>query len=162
MAREKVERRSNIINCKKRERKKVEEYRRITLMATLYKIYAMVLAGRLETEGEEKKVIPQNQTGFRKGMGTMDNIYIINYIINKQLGKGKKMFVGLKAAFDSVDRGVLVKTMRERGIRERLVERVGKVLGETRSRVRVGGETGGMLLDGKRGKTGMSIKLITL
>lgn len=82
----------------------------------------------------------------------MDNIYIIhiyniyiNYIINKQLGKRKKivvMFVGLKAAFDSVDRGVLVKTMRERGIREGLVERVGKVLGETRSRVRVGGETG--------------------
>lgn len=40
-------------------------------------------------------------------MGTIDNVYVFNYLINKQLGKGKKLvviFVDLKAIFDTVDR----------------------------------------------------------
>jgi len=38
---------------------------------------------------EKKKIVPQNQTGFRKGLGTMDNVYMLNYLINKQLEKKK-------------------------------------------------------------------------
>lgn len=111
-------------------------------MSTMYKIYTRVLISRLEEECEEKKVIPQNQTGFRKGMATMDNIYVINYLINKQLGKGKKvtaMFVDLKAAFDTMDRECLSEAMRGRGIRKRLICRMKKVLREPKSRVMAGG-----------------------
>lgn len=45
----------------------------------------------------------------------------------------------LRAAFDSVDRRVLMETMRKRGVREGLVESIKEMLRETRSRVRVGG-----------------------
>jgi len=100
----------------------VEEYRGVTLLPTLYKFYVMILAERLNEEIEGKGSIPPNQTGFRRGMGTLDNIYVINYLINRQLerkgGKLVALFVDLKAAFDSVDRGVLLGTMRERGVRE--------------------------------------------
>lgn len=51
------------------------------------------------------------------------------------------LFVDLKAAIDSLDRGVLLQTMRGRGVRKGLVERVGEILRET-SKVRVGGEMG--------------------
>jgi len=51
------------------------------------------------------------------------------------------LFVDFKAAFDSVDRGVLVETMRERGIREGLVRRVEEMLRETKCRVK--GRNGG-------------------
>ena len=44
----------------------------------------------------------------------------------------------LRAAFDSVDRREVIKAMRERGIREGLVERTEEVLRETKSRVRIG------------------------
>lgn len=76
-------------------------------------------------------------------MGTMDNIYTLNYL-GRQLKSGKVvlLFVDLKAAFDSVDRRVLVKMMRRKVIAERLIDRVEKVLMKTRSRVRVKGETG--------------------
>ncbi|XP_067207866.1 golgin subfamily A member 6-like protein 22 [Linepithema humile] len=101
---------------------------------------------RLRREVEKKEIVPENQTGFRKGMGTLDNIYIMNYLVNRQLekkkGKMTALFIDLKAAFDSVDRGVLVGAMRERGVREGLVERVEEVLKETKSKVRVGGEVG--------------------
>jgi len=61
---------------KKGEGDRVGDYRGVTLTPALYKIYAMVLGGRLEEELEEGRKIPPNQTGFRKGMGTMDNIYV--------------------------------------------------------------------------------------
>lgn len=51
------------------------------------------------------------------------------------------LFVDLKAAFDSLDRGILVNAMRERGVRG-IVERVVELLKETKSRVRIGGEVG--------------------
>lgn len=122
------------------------DYRGVTIMPTLYKIYTTALAERLREEVEGKEIIPPNQTGFRKGLGTVDNIYVLNYIINRQTerkgGKLIALFVDLKAAFDLVDRGVLLQAMRGRGVREGLVERVGEVLRKTRSRVRVGGEMG--------------------
>lgn len=128
---------------KKGEGKTVEEYRGgMTLMAVLYKVYVMELTERLREECEAKRVIPQNQTGFRKGMGTMDNIYVINYLIHRKLGRGKRvvaLFVDLRAVFDTVDREILHETMKTRGIREGLVERMKEALKETKSRVRAGG-----------------------
>lgn len=93
---------------------------------------------------ERKVIIPRTQTGFRKEMGIMDNIYVLNYVVNRQIGRaGRKLvalFVDLRAAFDLVDKGVLVKTMKGKGIREELVRRVKEVIKETRSRVRAGRE----------------------
>lgn len=84
--------------------------------------------------------------GFRKGLGTIDNVYVLNYLINRQVSKpGGKMvalFVDLRAAFDCVDRGILAKVMRDRGIREGLVIRCEGVLRETRNRVRIGENLG--------------------
>jgi len=95
---------------------------------------------------KEKEIVPHNQVGFRKGMGTMDNIYVINYLINRNIERGKEgvvaLFMDLKAAFNSIDRRVLVEVVREKGIRRGLVERVKEVLRETKNRMRVRGEVG--------------------
>lgn len=64
---------------KKGEEKVIEEHRRITLMATGYKVYMTVLAEKIRIV-KEKKVIPHNQ----RGMGTIDNVYMLNYLVNKQ------------------------------------------------------------------------------
>jgi len=52
------------------------------------------------------------------------------------------VFVDLKAAFDSVDRGELLKTLRKGGVRKGLVESVAEIVKETKSRVKVRGELG--------------------
>lgn len=46
----------------------------MTLTQTAYKVYASVLADRLREEVEEKNLLPLNQTGFRRGVGTLDNV----------------------------------------------------------------------------------------
>jgi len=46
---------------------------------------------------------------------------MLNYLINRQLRKKKRLaikFMNIKAAFDSVDRKVLVDSMREREVRK--------------------------------------------
>ncbi|KAL6420494.1 hypothetical protein ACFW04_013829 [Cataglyphis niger] len=115
---------------KKEEGERVEEYR----------------GGRLSKEVEEKGLVPQNQTGFRRGLETMDNIFILNYLVNRQLSKKKgkliAFFIDLKAAFDSVDRRKLVEAMRERGVRKGLIRRSEDIMREIRNMVRRGEDLG--------------------
>jgi len=79
---------------------------------------------------KEKDLIPPNQTDFRRDKETgKDNIFVLNYLINRQIarkeGKVIALFVDLRAAFDSVDREELVKAMRDRGMRKGLTLRRG-------------------------------------
>lgn len=72
---------------KKGEDEKVSRYGGVTLMPTTYKIYAIMLADRIGKVVEKEGLIPTNQAEFRKGMGTLDNVYILNYLVNRQVGK---------------------------------------------------------------------------
>lgn len=62
-------------------------------------VYAMILETKLRKEVELKGIVPQNQTGCRKGMGMVDNIYVVNYLVNKQLGKKKGDMIVLVRKF---------------------------------------------------------------
>lgn len=44
------------------------------VIPTLYKTYLTVLMDRLNKEFEDKRIEPLNETGFKRGMGVMDNI----------------------------------------------------------------------------------------
>lgn len=72
---------------KKGDCNSVENYRRILILCTLYKVYAEILKERLEKEVKEKEILPESQAGFRKGRGTIDNIFIINHLIQREKEK---------------------------------------------------------------------------
>jgi hypothetical protein len=55
--------------------------------------YASVLSERMKREIEEKEVVPDSQTGFRKGRGTMDTVYILDHLAKSELKKKTKMMV---------------------------------------------------------------------
>ncbi|XP_046145496.1 trichohyalin-like [Osmia bicornis bicornis] len=149
---------------KKGDGTRATDYRGVTLMPTLYKIYAAILTERLREEAEEKGMIPANQTGFRRGMGTVDNIYVLNYLVNRQIkrekGKVIAFFVDLKAAFDSVDRGVLLEALKQRGVREGLRTRIKEILRETRSRERSREmEKDELVVEGKENRRGGQVQI---
>lgn len=80
---------------KKGKREVVEEYGRdVTLMPTLYKIYAIILAKKIK-ETESKGMIPHNKTGFTAGMVTIDNICVLNYLANRQLAMKKGRMIAM-------------------------------------------------------------------
>lgn len=73
----------------------------------------------MEKEVEIKEMLPESQSGFRRGRSTMDNIFILNHLIQKKKKKGEKekiymMFADLKAAFDKIDREILEDIEEER------------------------------------------------
>jgi hypothetical protein len=54
---------------KQGEENRAENYRGITLLNTGYKLYVSVLSEKMKREIDEKGVVPDSQTGFRKGRG---------------------------------------------------------------------------------------------
>lgn len=72
-----------------------------------------MLAERLRREIEKKEMLPEVQAGYRKRREVIDNIYTLNYVVEREITKRNKIvtFVDLKTAFDSVDRVVLERSL---------------------------------------------------
>ena len=125
---------------KKGKKEEVKNYRGVTLMDTAYKIYANILNERLKKEMEKK--LGEGQFGFRKDRGTMDAVYVLNYIANREVAKrrGKvfAFFADLKAAFDKVDRKKMEEMMRRAAIGRRLKKRIMETYKETKCIIKVG------------------------
>lgn len=66
---------------KRGEPEEVGNYRGISLLYTAYKVYVEILKSRLEEVVEMKKLIPESQSGFRKGRSAIDNIFALNHIV---------------------------------------------------------------------------------
>lgn len=84
-----------------------KNYRGISLLPTAYKLYTEIIRFRLEKEVEEKGLLPDGQAGFRRKRSTIDNVYILNHLVQREKAKKKDLFVcfvDLVAAFDTVDR----------------------------------------------------------
>jgi len=128
---------------KKGDPTKIENYRGISLLNSAYKIYAGIITERLKEEAEREKALQETQAGFRKRRGTMDNVYILQHVIKRELGKkGGRIFgffIDLKAAFDKVDREELWIAMEKRGISIGLINRIKEIYRSTKNAVKVHG-----------------------
>lgn len=104
---------------KKGNRNEVQNYRGISFMNVVVKIFVGVLKNRL-TEWEQKgKILNEYQAGFRKGYSTNDNIFNLVSIIRIKMEERKKVycfFVDFRAAFDRVDRRALFYKLHMIGI----------------------------------------------
>ena len=97
-------------------------YRGITLVSCLGKVFTGLLNKRLSDFLEQNGVLNENQAGFRSGYSTVDHIFNLNLIINKFLSDGKKLycaFVDYEKAFDTVWRKGLWFKLLNQGIKGR-------------------------------------------
>ncbi|UYV63506.1 hypothetical protein LAZ67_2004339 [Cordylochernes scorpioides] len=81
-------------------------YRGIALISNVSKLFTSILRSRLEEWVEGRRVIPENQAGFRKGRSCIDHIFTLTTLIQlslrKKRGKLYVFFVDLRKAFDTV------------------------------------------------------------
>ena len=87
-------------------------YRGISILNCLAKLYSSILNKRLVKHYENK--FSSHQFGFRSNHRTSDSIFILKTLVTKYLKKNKKKlfacFVDLRGAFDSVwHNGLLYK-----------------------------------------------------
>ena len=92
--------------CKnKGDRSDCNNYRGISLMSIVGKVFARVLLTRLQVLAD--CVYPESQCGFRAGRSTMDMIFTVRQLQEKSREQGKPLylaFIDLTKAFDLVSR----------------------------------------------------------
>ena len=82
-----------------------ENYRAITLISCLGKVFTAILNARLNEYAERVHLITRSQAGFRKGYSTQDNMFILHCLITLYFSKKKKLFcsfIDFSRAFDTV------------------------------------------------------------
>ena len=83
------------------------------------------------------------QSGFRRGRGCTDQIFIVGQICERYLGMGKDVyfaFLDLEKAYSRVDRGAMWNVLRLNGIGGRLLRGVKSLYVGSKACVRVGNE----------------------
>ena len=124
---------------KKGSTENVENYRGITLLSTVSKLFSNILNIRLDEWAENYHVYIEAQAGFRKGMGTTDNIFILHSLISHCVNEKKKLFaafIDFKKAFDFVVRDVLWYKLIQMGVRGKVLNIIRSMYSNIKSRVK--------------------------
>ena len=82
-----------------------ENYRPITLLSCLGKLFTSILNNRLNKFAEKYEIICHNQAGFRRGLSTSDNLFVLQSLFEMSKSTKSKLFcafIDFKQAFDNV------------------------------------------------------------
>ena len=99
-------------------------YRGITLLSCLGKLFTLCLNVRLNTFAKDKGTIGEEQAAFREGYCTMDHAFVLNEIINLYLHKKERLyccFIDYQKAFDTINRNLLWSKIIENGINGKIL-----------------------------------------
>lgn len=94
-------------------------YRGITLVSCLSKIFTSLLNDRLGNWSKAYNVISNAQFGFKAGYSTTDAIFILHWLISRSIAKRKKLFccfVDYQKAFDKIDRNLMFFKLARSGV----------------------------------------------
>ena len=84
-----------------------DDFRGISFMAVLYKTMCTIVKERLALVVEERKLLAEEQVGFRKGGGCRDQILTLMLVGQMQMAMRKRTmmvaFTDLNKVYDTVD-----------------------------------------------------------
>ena len=95
---------------KKGHKDDVNNYRGITLVSCLSKLFTTVLNKRIENFCSDNNSISDAQFGFRKRRSTVDPFFILHSLVQKYLNQNTRLYViyvDMMNCFDSIYRNAL-------------------------------------------------------
>ena len=113
----KIPKKGNIQDC--------SNWRGVTLLPLASKVFSRILVNRIQT-GVDKE-LRKEQAGFRKGRGTIEQIFILRNILEQANEWNTPIaihFIDFEKAFDSVHRDSLWIIMKKYGIPQKLIQMV--------------------------------------
>lgn len=116
----------------------VENYRGISFMNTIAKIFCGILVSRLEEWVNEHNKLTELQAGFRRNYSTVDHLFSFTSIIKAFQARNKKVysfFVDFKAAFDLVNRNALIYKLSQLGISSKFLSVIKELYSESKAAV---------------------------
>ena len=124
---------------KKGDPNEPSNYRGITLVSCLGKLFTIIVNERLKKWALQNDIITDAQFGFKADYSTVDAIFILDSFINKMIKNKKKLycaFIDLKRAFDSVYRKGLWFKLINSGINGKLFDLIRSIYHEVKSCVK--------------------------
>uniref|UniRef100_A0A670J8Y1 Reverse transcriptase domain-containing protein n=1 Tax=Podarcis muralis TaxID=64176 RepID=A0A670J8Y1_PODMU len=124
---------------KKGNRTEPANYRPISLLSIISKLYAAHLCDKLVEWMEREHILSEAQAGFRAKRSTIDQALILQHLADKYSRKGGSLyaaFVDFKSAFDLIPRDRLWEKLGATNIDKRLLRLIRGLYENTRVRVR--------------------------
>ena len=121
--------------------KRCEEHRTISLISHCSKILLRILLNRMQNDANRE--INEVQMGFRKGVGTRDQIFNIRMLAEKSREFNQPIFVAFidySKAFDSVSHNKLWKVMEELSIRPSIIKLIRSLYKDQEAAIKVENE----------------------
>ena len=119
-----------------------DNFRAITLISCLGKLFTSILNTRLNIFSNKLGIISENQTGFRNGYSTQDIIFVLHALIELYFSFGKKLFctfVDFRKAFDTVWRTRMWKKLQRSEIKGKCFKVIFKMYTGVKSCVQYNG-----------------------
>jgi hypothetical protein len=116
-------------------------YRGISLSNICSKLYGSIINLRLQKWIELYNITGECQAGFKKDYSTIDHIFTLLAVIQKQFAQNSKLyvaFVDFEKAFDSISRNLLWPVLRKHGISGKLYRCIRSMYEDVKARVRSG------------------------
>ena len=105
-------------------REEIGNYRPIAVVNVMAKVFGHIINNKIMSWIEERKVLGEEQNGFRRGRGGLENVLVIREIIDRNKKMGKELyltFLDLEKAYDTVDRKKLLELLLKIGVDENVV-----------------------------------------
>ena len=121
----------------KGDRCECSNYRGISLLSVVGKVYGRVMIERIMVGTDA--AVGEEQCGFRKGRGCVDQIFSVRQVCEKYLSVKRDVymaFMDLEKAYDRVDRNALWQVLRVYGVGGKLLKGVQSFYNESRACVR--------------------------
>ena len=100
-------------------------YRGISLINSLTKVFIGLLTEQLTKWVEENNIIHEEQSGFRQNYSVIDNTFALQSLAQKYLSKRKGrfycLFIDFKKAFDSIDHNRLWDSLTRKGLNGKIL-----------------------------------------
>jgi hypothetical protein len=111
-------------------------YRGISLLSAIYKLYSSVLNNRLMDHLEDYYILVDEQNGFRRDRSCADHIFTLSCITQNRK-ETFISFIDLQKAFDTVDHDLLKLSLLQNGIDGDFYNAVKSMYGDTVSCVKI-------------------------
>ena len=122
-----------------------DNYRGITLLSVVGKLYTVILNKRLSRWCERNQILVDEQAGFREARSTSDQLFILREAVLDRSRRNKDTyccFLDIKKAYDTVFREGLWRRLWEAGVKGKMWRVLKNIYNKVESSVVVNGKRG--------------------